>query len=178
MARGELLAFHERRENQSGGGHRQTETRDEGRLPGEPERQRQGGEHRAGRQHLCAAETEYRPAQHPQAARLQLQPDEEKQQHHPELGELQRGLDLPDHPEAEGTDQHAGAEIAEHRAELQALEERHEQHRSEKKDGRLFEQMHGENPEERVRRIMRERRGARNRIPRDRLNRRAYRRPP
>src|ERR1700704_3581126 len=52
---------------------------------------------RAG-EHLRAAEAEYRPAQYPQAARLQLQPDEKKQQHHAELGELQRGLYIADHP--------------------------------------------------------------------------------
>ncbi len=162
MARGELLALGERGEDERGRGHRQTEARNEGRFPGEAERQREAGKHRAGREHLRAAEAEYRPAQYPQAAGLQLEAHEEKQEHHAELGELQSGFDLPDHAEAEGADQHAGAEIAEHRAELQALEERHEQHRGEEKNGSLFEEVHGAIRGTGMRRIMRERRRARN----------------
>ena len=50
-----------------------------------------------GRQrHLRAAEAEHRTTQHPQAARLQFESDQEQQQHHAELGELQRRLDLAD----------------------------------------------------------------------------------
>ena len=40
-------------------------------------------------QHLRAAPAEDRPAQAPQAARLQLQADQEQHQHHAELGEMQ-----------------------------------------------------------------------------------------
>ena len=38
---------------------------------------------------LHAAPAEDRPAQRPQPARLQLQPDQEQHQHHAELGEVQ-----------------------------------------------------------------------------------------
>src|SRR5258708_30971056 len=99
-----MLRLRRRGKDEGGRGQRQTEAREEGSLPGEAEREREGSEHRASREHLRAAEAEYRPAQRPQAARLQLQPNEEKQQHYTELGELQRGLDLADHPEAEGAD--------------------------------------------------------------------------
>ena len=112
-------------------------------LPREAERESQSEEGRTGRKHLRAPEAEHGTAQYPQAARLQLEAHQEKQEHHAELGELQRGFDLPDHAQAPGADQHPGAQIAEHCAELQALEERYEQHRGDEEDGSLFEEMHG-----------------------------------
>ncbi len=55
VARGELLALRERRENESGGGHRQAEAGDQRSLPGEAERESQSEQRRAGREHLRAA---------------------------------------------------------------------------------------------------------------------------
>ena len=48
---------------------------------------------------------------------VELQADEEQQQHHAELGELQHGLRIRDQPQAPRPDRHAGDEIAEHRAQ-------------------------------------------------------------
>jgi len=82
----------------------------------------------------------------PKAARLQLEADEEEQQHYTELGELQGGLHFTNHAEAPGADQHAGTKVAEHGPELQATEQRHEQHRGEKKYCCLFKEVHGGGP--------------------------------
>jgi len=82
-----------------------------------------------------------------QAARLQLS-RREKAAAPRELGELQRGLDIADHPEPEGPISMPRPEIAETRAPLRRWKSGTSSYRGQKKDGCLFEQMHGENPEE------------------------------
>ena len=61
-----------------------------------PNSQGDAGQHRAGEQHLRAAEAEDGGAHGPQALGAQLQADQEQQQHHAELGEVQDFLRLVD----------------------------------------------------------------------------------
>ena len=85
---------------------------------------------------LRATRAEYRPAHDPQPRRLQLQADDEQQQHHAEFGEVQDGLDVVDQAEHRWPDHDARREIAKHRAELQPAEQRHDDDRGRKEQER------------------------------------------
>ena len=88
---------------------------------------------------LRAAQAENGPAQRPQPRGLELEPDQEQEQHHAELRDMQGGLDIADHGKPRRSDQHPRGEIAQHRAQLEALEERHQQHGGEEKNRCLVE---------------------------------------
>ena len=69
------------------------------------ERPGRRAQQRAARSSTCArAQAEHGAAQHPQARRLQLQADDEQQQHDAELGELRDALDVADQAEAPRAD--------------------------------------------------------------------------
>ena len=85
-------------------------------------------EHDAARQHLRAAEAEHGVPQRPQPRGLELQPDQEEEQHDAELGRVLRALGLRDEAQAPGADQDARGDVAQHAAELQSPEERHDDH--------------------------------------------------
>jgi hypothetical protein len=76
------------------GRQRQPERRHHGGRPGDAQRDRHARQRRGAAQHLRAAPAEDRPAQAPQAPRLQLQPDQEQHQHHTELGKVQDVVDI------------------------------------------------------------------------------------
>ena len=57
--------------------------------------------------------------------RVELQPDQEQQQHHAELGELQHPLRIGDERESPRADRDAGDEVAEHRAQAKPAADRH-----------------------------------------------------
>ena len=86
-----------------------------------------------------AAQAKDRAAQRPHALRVELQADEEEQQHHAELGELQHRLRIRDQAQAPGADDHAGDQIAEHRAQAQATKQRHGDHAGREIHQRLLE---------------------------------------
>ena len=65
----------------------------------------------------------------PQPRGLELEADEEEQQRDAELGEAAHVLGVGDEAEAPRAEQHAGGEIAQHAAQLQPLEQRHEHDR-------------------------------------------------
>ena len=88
-----------------------------------------GGNHQARGGHLYQAHAEHVPAHHPQAPGRQLQPDDEQQQHHAQLGHVRNGLGIARQTQAAGPDGHARHQIAQHRAQLQPLCDRHHQHR-------------------------------------------------
>ena len=90
--------------------------------------------------HLRRPETEHHLAQRQQPAGLQLEPDDEEQQHHAELGEVQDALHVRHQPEAEGTDEHPAGEIGQHRAQPEAPEQRHGNHRGRQEQRDLGEQ--------------------------------------
>ncbi len=77
------------------------------------------GQREPGHEHLGGAEAEDGPAQDPQPAGLELEADDEEQEHDAELGEVQDVVDVGDEPQAPGSDQHAGGEVAEHGAEAE-----------------------------------------------------------
>jgi hypothetical protein len=128
MPGGELLAFREQLQHEGRRGQRQDQADDQRRLPRQAECHRGAREQRAGDQNLGGAGAEDALAQGPQARRLQLQADDEQQQHHAELGEMKDPVDIGEQLEAPGADDDAGREIAEHRTEAQAARDRHRDH--------------------------------------------------
>jgi hypothetical protein len=75
---------------------------------------------------LQGAEAEQCAPQIPQAARLHLEADQEKQQHHAELGELAYAVDLggDERPRRMRPDDHAGDQQPENRPEAKMPEHR------------------------------------------------------
>ena len=137
MVGGELFSFREHLQRQRGGRERQRQPGHEGRSGRQAERQSRAAEDQPGEQHLGAAQAEHRTAQRPQARRLQLQADDEQQQHHAQFGKVQGGFDLADEAEHARTDQDAGNQIAQHRAQAQAFEQRHGDDRRRQEHDRL-----------------------------------------
>jgi hypothetical protein len=120
----ELSPFGQQLQYQRRGGHGQAEADDQRRLPGFTEsefRRESDDQHGAG--HLGQPQAEDRPAQHPQSRRLQFEADHEHQEYDAELGDVQRGVDAADEPEAGRSDDHAGSEIAQNRTELEAAKD-------------------------------------------------------
>jgi hypothetical protein len=77
---------------------------------------------------LRRAEPEYGAPQTPEPRGLHFQPDDEKEHDNAELCDVQDCLRVGEQPEPEGADDEAGGEIAQHRAEPDALEDRHRDH--------------------------------------------------
>jgi hypothetical protein len=126
--RAEQVLLAQQRERDGGGGHGERHAGDQRHgdaLVGE-QRYPCNGSPRG--EHLRGAHAEDGAAQLPQPLRLELQADEEEEQHHAELGKVQHRVRIGDEAEAPGSDRHAGGEIAEHRAEADALEDRHGDH--------------------------------------------------
>ena len=78
---------------------------------------------------LRRAEPEDVAAHREQPRRLELEPDDEQQEHDAELGDVADGLGLADERQAGRADGDAGGEVAEHGAEAEAPEQRHGDHR-------------------------------------------------
>jgi hypothetical protein len=88
-----------------------------------PESGRSSGQHQPRQHHLRGAEPEDVAPHLPQAARLQLQPDDEQQEDDAEFGDVQDLLAVRQ-PVKDRPDHHAGGEVAEHRAKPEPLENR------------------------------------------------------
>jgi hypothetical protein len=124
------------------------------RRQGEREACDESGVHRQaqqmcdGREHDCSngdlrqAKPENRAAQRPQARGLQLEANDEQQQHHAELGEVHHAFDVVDHRQAERTDHQARGQITEDGAQPQPTEQGHRQHGGAQKHGNLSCQCH------------------------------------
>ena len=124
-----LLLQHLQREG--GRGQRQRQAGEHGGRPGQAERHGDGGQHQRGDRHLGAAQAEDGGAHGPQALGAQLQADQEQQQHHAELGEMQDRVhlvDRVDEAQPERADQHADQQIAQHVADAQELGQRRRHH--------------------------------------------------
>ena len=143
---GELGALAEPCEDDCRRRHREAGSNDCCGRPREPERVRDEGHDDAGDDHLCAAQSEHRMAQRPKSRGLELEADEEQQQHDAELGKAQRCLCVWHHAEAPRTDERPCREIAQHGSQLQPAEQRHDEHRGGEEDGGLFEERHGVPP--------------------------------
>src|SRR5207249_991322 len=103
----------------------------------------QPGENQAGDRHLEQAEPQYVVAQAPEAARLQLETDQEKQQHDTDVRDLQDIIGIGDEAQAERANQSAGAEVAEHRTQTQAAEQSDEQQGCAQQDDAVAQQHAG-----------------------------------
>jgi hypothetical protein len=123
---GQLAPVHQKPQDDRGRGQRQGAAHDHGR--GGRRYAGQQGNHRddhGGDQDLPEAEREDPPAHELDAFERQLQADGEEQEDDPELGQGPRGLHLPNEAQAGGPDHAAGHQIAQDRAQLQALEQGH-----------------------------------------------------
>ena len=78
---------------------------------------------------LRDAEPEDLAPQAPQPRRLHLEPDDEQEHHHAELGDMQDRLRAGEQLQPERADHQAGGQVAQHRAEPGALEQRNGDHR-------------------------------------------------
>jgi hypothetical protein len=112
-------------QHDGGGRHGQHHPDRQGRLPGQAQQHRDAGDGQRGADDLGAAEAEDRLAHVPQGRGLDLQPDQEQQDDHAELGELHDVGLLADQRQGERPDHHAGDQVAQHRAQAQALGDRH-----------------------------------------------------
>ena len=124
----QLLPLAEHLQHQGGGGHRQCEAHHRRTGGAESHRVRRQGHRAAGEQHLGAAVAKHLAAQRPEPAWLEFEADHEQQQHHAELADVEEMLAVLRKAEAVRADHQSGGEIAEHRAQLRALEQGHEQH--------------------------------------------------
>ena len=101
---------------------------------------------RAVKRDLPAAEPKYRPAHGPEAARLQLETDDEEQEDDAELGEM-KDLPLVVHQvQRPGADDQACQHVAEDRAHSGPAGKRDDNHGRGEKDGNLFEKRHATHP--------------------------------
>jgi len=135
VPRGKLALLGEDLEYECGGRHRQAQPDYHRALDRHSERERDRSQRSTGNQNLGGPQPEYRAAQHPQPRRLQLQADDEQQQRHTQLCEVQDILDLGDEFQAPGTDDDAGREVAQYRTQPEPAEQRHRDHCGGEKDG-------------------------------------------
>jgi len=108
-------------------GRRQHEThrRDEGDDRRKPHGNAGSGQQGAAGRDLHRAEAEDLLAHAPQPGRLHLQANDEQEHDDAEFGDVQDGLRVRKEAEPERPDDQPGGEIAEHRAQAQAPEQRH-----------------------------------------------------
>ena len=137
LALGEDLQIDRRR------GERQAEPDDERSLPVETEREGDAADRGSRQDKLQAADAEHVAPHDPQALRRQLHADHEQHQHHAELGNLADLLGVADQADARRPDQRTGGEIAEYRAELPALGQRHRDDRREQQHDRILKKTMG-----------------------------------
>jgi hypothetical protein len=95
------------------------------------EQRRQCRDRRDGQPDLQRTQAEDGAAQRPQPLRVELQPDQEQQQHHAQLGHLGDRGRIGDQTNPPGADGRPGHQVAQHRAQPEALEHRHRDHRRE-----------------------------------------------
>ena len=127
MAGGELAFLLEELKRKGGRGQRQRKPDEDRLVRRQPEENADGGkrERRGGK--LGEPEPEDRRAHGPEPHGAELEPDDEQQHHHAELGEVQDAFDvvkLVERPEEIRADDDAGGEVAEHGAHAQDATER------------------------------------------------------
>ena len=142
MTRGKLAFLGENLQHEGGRGHRQSEADDQRRGEVQAERQRNEPHQGACNENLRGTESEYRAVQDPQPRRLQFEADDEKEKHDAEFREMQDVVDGGDELQPPRTDDDARSQVAEHRAELEASEQRHGNDRGGKEEGGFAENAH------------------------------------
>ncbi len=122
MGRIELLGFGQTLQAECGGRQRQAQAEHDRRRQRLAEtEQGNGADHRAGQQHLCGADAEYRLAHQPQALGRQLKADDEKQQDHAQFGNVRDAFGIADQAQGLRPDGHASEQVTDHGPQLQAL---------------------------------------------------------
>jgi len=104
---------------------RERDSGDEGAAPGKARRKRQRRDRRGSEGKLRRAETENIAPHGEQAGKIELQPDQEQQQHDAELRDRQDGFGRTEDADAPRTDQHAGRQIRHDGGETDAARDRH-----------------------------------------------------
>ena len=146
VAGGELVALGERLQGEGGRRQGQGEPGDHGGLERQSQRESETGEYEGGQSDLPAAQPEHRTAHGPEAARLQLEADDEEQKDDAELREM-KDLALVIHQvQCPGADDQACQHVAEDRAHSGPPGERDDDHGRGEKDGNLFEKRHATHP--------------------------------
>ncbi len=137
--RGEQAALLHRLHRDGRRRQRHGKTGDERAPPGEACRQRPAREDGAAHPHLDRAPTEDALSHGPEAAGIELEPDEKEHEDDAELGEMQDRLDVGHQAQARGTDGAPRREVPEDRAELEAARHGHEEDRRAEVDDRVRE---------------------------------------
>ncbi len=97
-------------------------------------------------QDLESAEADDGLSHDPQAFRLQFQADDEQQQHDPEFGEMQNLVHVAHQAQPRRPDGGPGSQVAQHGAQPDSLEYRHQKDRGEQKQRRLFDKTQSDTP--------------------------------
>jgi hypothetical protein len=142
FASGQFASFRQRLQHEGSGRHGQCQSDDDGGRKGEAEADTNGSEQRGRDNYLCRAKPENRPAQYPQARRLQLEANDKQQHHDSQFGEMHNALDLADDAEARWANDDTGRQISEHGAHFEVSKKRHEDNSCCKKNSGLREKAH------------------------------------
>ena len=121
------------------GGHDEAHGSDEGHRRRNPRRHGDAGQGQPRQPDLGRAQTENLLAHPPQALGPHLQADDEQEDDHAELSDVQDDFRLAEQGQAEGTDGDARRQIAEHRAQPDLAEYRHGHH-ARRQEGRYMAQ--------------------------------------
>jgi hypothetical protein len=139
----QLAAFGQRLQHEGGRGEGERQADHNGGSGAQAEIHARDGQQRTRHQHLRAAQPEHHAAHGPQARGIELESDDEQQQHNAEFREVGGRFHIGDQRQAERADGRAGREIPQHRAQTQPAENRdHEDRRPEKHRG-LGKRFHG-----------------------------------
>ena len=130
----ELAALVQDLQRDGGRRHREREARDHGAAPAEQAAVvGDGADHQRRHRELRRAEAEDGAAHGDELAEFELEPDQEQQHHHAELGDRDDALGRSEGRDAVGTDDHAGDQVGYDGREAEASRNRHAQHRGREK---------------------------------------------
>ncbi len=124
----QVAALLEHLQRDGGGRERKRDADDEGRGSSKPHREGDTRDHGGADGELAHAEAEDVALHRREPRQLELEADDEQQQHHPELGDPRHHLRVLDERQAERPDRHAGGEVAEDAALPEASEQWHGDH--------------------------------------------------
>ena len=138
----ELAPLVEQLHDERGRGQGQADPGDRGGAPWEPGEERRARDRGGGDDDLERAEPEDVAAQLDEPARIELEADEEQEQHHAELGDVEDGLGVAREREPVRTRRSPRDEVAEDGAQAEARRERHDHHGRREVDERRAQERH------------------------------------
>ena len=107
-------------------GERQGQPKRQSGLPGQSESNSRTEDQRTGQTNLQPTQAKDRHTQLPEQGRLQFQADQKQHHHHPEFGKMHHVLPfLPHQAQGKRSDDDAGDQISQHRAQAEPLGHRH-----------------------------------------------------